>query len=214
MPERKGPIQSATLYNVGTKKTGNDGNIWIITENKNNVKRWALYKKQSKKEEKNDKQVKVKSIIAWSQAEPFHSKPKIKLNNWTKWLENLTLEQKKGIYKIRDSYDIIQKELGIKVIEVILPIENGYYFIDYIYPSIEAAIPEYDIFDTDYTEMVFVYHINNNLNLSDNIIDVYHRGIKGIYKKKLLEFIKNFNKNKDVKCKWNGNPKKAIQFII
>ena len=46
MSERKSPIQSATLYKIGTKKKGNDNNIWIITENKNGVKRWKLYKKK------------------------------------------------------------------------------------------------------------------------------------------------------------------------
>ena len=38
--ERKSPSQSATLYKVGTKKKGIDGNIWIIVENVNGVKRW------------------------------------------------------------------------------------------------------------------------------------------------------------------------------
>jgi len=38
--KRPSPSMSATLYNVGTKKRGNDGNIWIITTNKNGVKRW------------------------------------------------------------------------------------------------------------------------------------------------------------------------------
>ena len=45
MSERKSPTKSATLYKIGTKKKGNDGNIWIIVENKNNIKKWQLYKK-------------------------------------------------------------------------------------------------------------------------------------------------------------------------
>ncbi len=45
---RKGPIESATLFKIGTKKKGNDGNMWIISVNKNNVKRWVLYKKGSR----------------------------------------------------------------------------------------------------------------------------------------------------------------------
>jgi hypothetical protein len=49
MPERKSPSQSATLYKIGTKKKGNDNNIWIITENKNGVKKWILYKKSTDK---------------------------------------------------------------------------------------------------------------------------------------------------------------------
>ena len=47
--QRKGPEKSATLYKIGTKKIGNDGNIWIIAENKNSVKRWTLFRKPSKK---------------------------------------------------------------------------------------------------------------------------------------------------------------------
>ena len=42
---RKSPIQSATLYKVGTKKRGIDKNIWIVNTNKNNIKRWVLFKK-------------------------------------------------------------------------------------------------------------------------------------------------------------------------
>jgi hypothetical protein len=42
---RPSPTQSATLYTIGTKKTGNDGNTWIITQNVNGTKRWKLYKK-------------------------------------------------------------------------------------------------------------------------------------------------------------------------
>ena len=52
MPERKSPEKSATLYKVGTKKIGNDGNTWIIEENKNGVKRWVLFKRSFKKNSK------------------------------------------------------------------------------------------------------------------------------------------------------------------
>lgn len=38
---RPSPTKSATLYDVGTKKRGNDGNIWIIKENTNKIKRWS-----------------------------------------------------------------------------------------------------------------------------------------------------------------------------
>ena len=37
---RKGPTNSATLFNVGTIKTGNDGNKWTIIETKSGIKRW------------------------------------------------------------------------------------------------------------------------------------------------------------------------------
>ena len=52
IPERKSPKESATLYKLGTKKTGLDGNMWIITETSNGVKRWKLFKKTSKETSK------------------------------------------------------------------------------------------------------------------------------------------------------------------
>ena len=42
--DRKSPSKSATLFPKGTKKKGNDGNIWIITVTKKGVHRWSKYK--------------------------------------------------------------------------------------------------------------------------------------------------------------------------
>jgi len=41
---RQGPSSSATLFAVGTIRTGNDGNKWRIESNKNGVKRWVRNK--------------------------------------------------------------------------------------------------------------------------------------------------------------------------
>lgn len=38
---RPSPSQSATIFKVGTKKKGNDGNMWTIKKNKNGVNRWS-----------------------------------------------------------------------------------------------------------------------------------------------------------------------------
>ena len=35
------PSESAKFFKVGTKKKGNDGNIWIIKENVNKIKKWC-----------------------------------------------------------------------------------------------------------------------------------------------------------------------------
>lgn len=40
---RPSPSESATLFKIGTKKKGNDGNMYIISVNKNGVKRWKKY---------------------------------------------------------------------------------------------------------------------------------------------------------------------------
>ena len=45
---RKGPDESATKYKKGTKKRGNDGNMWIIVENKNGAHRWKRILEKSK----------------------------------------------------------------------------------------------------------------------------------------------------------------------
>ena len=140
---RKSPTESATLYKVGTKKIGNDGNKWIIVENKNNVKKWQKYKRRIKDSFKEEKKTSVKPIkkrvskkilLKNVKTTDLYDLPKMKKNNWNKWLENLTSDQKKYIDKVRNSYKSIEKETGIIVIEVILPVSNGgYYFIDYIW---------------------------------------------------------------------------------
>ena len=99
MSERKSPTQSATLYKIGTKKKGNDGNIWIIVENKNNIKKWQLYKKPTKIE-KSQKPIKLNDIPI----EKLYEKVDFKKNNWNKWLENCTPELKSFVNKIRKSY--------------------------------------------------------------------------------------------------------------
>lgn len=38
---RPSPSQSATQFNLGTIKTGNDKKKWIVTKNKNGVKKWT-----------------------------------------------------------------------------------------------------------------------------------------------------------------------------
>ena len=42
--KRKGPSESATLFKSGTKKIGNDKQMWIIVKNKNGIKKWQKIK--------------------------------------------------------------------------------------------------------------------------------------------------------------------------
>ena len=42
--QRKGPIESATLFSVGTIKKGNDGNKWVIIETSAGIHRWKHLK--------------------------------------------------------------------------------------------------------------------------------------------------------------------------
>lgn len=40
---RPSPTKSATLFSTGTKMFGNDGNVWMVVETKNGVKRWNKF---------------------------------------------------------------------------------------------------------------------------------------------------------------------------
>lgn len=46
--DRPSPPQSATLFKKGTKKKGNDGNMYIVETDKNGTKKWKKYIKENK----------------------------------------------------------------------------------------------------------------------------------------------------------------------
>ena len=52
---RQGPTESATIFNEGTTKLGNDGNMWIIVVTDAGVHRWSRINKQTNKSSKSDK---------------------------------------------------------------------------------------------------------------------------------------------------------------
>ena len=63
---RKGPSESATKFNIGVVKKGNDGNNWLIIKANNGVKRWQKIKnniKKSKKRKKGNKGKKTRKIF-------------------------------------------------------------------------------------------------------------------------------------------------------
>jgi hypothetical protein len=47
MPTRQAPQESANDFSIGTKKRGNDGNIWIVIQTKTS-KRWSKVNKTKK----------------------------------------------------------------------------------------------------------------------------------------------------------------------
>lgn len=62
---RKGPIVSATKFNVGTKKKGNDGNYWIVVATKSNVNRWQKVANKKSKKSKKSKLVNEDEESVW-----------------------------------------------------------------------------------------------------------------------------------------------------
>ena len=57
---RPSPIESATLFKIGTIKKGNDNNLWIIVENKNGTKRWQKHKESNNIKISNDNIIEFK----------------------------------------------------------------------------------------------------------------------------------------------------------
>ena len=58
---RPSPTESATLFKVGERRMGNDGNIWEIMETKNGVKRWRKVTGSSKVSRKTSRQTSRKT---------------------------------------------------------------------------------------------------------------------------------------------------------
>lgn len=75
---RKGPSVSATKFRLGTKKKGNDGNIWKIVQNKHGTKRWLKESKTSKKQIKTSKKQRNRRVsygtdIIWGKNKKLES---------------------------------------------------------------------------------------------------------------------------------------------
>ena len=62
---RKGPSDSATKFSVGTKKKGNDGNMWKIVENKNGTKRWKKISNKSKTKKYKPLKLEIDTESVW-----------------------------------------------------------------------------------------------------------------------------------------------------
>jgi len=62
MVTRQAPSESANNFTLGTKKRGNDGNMWVIIQTKNS-KRWSKVNKTKKTNNQRNNQNKTKKYI-------------------------------------------------------------------------------------------------------------------------------------------------------
>jgi predicted Fe-Mo cluster-binding NifX family protein len=99
--ERKGPTESATKFNLGAKKKGNDGNMWIIAKNKNGLKRWVKISK-TKKASKTDRKRETKKYKKYNKDEKDKELKELKENTELKNFWN-KLASGKEIVVIYDS---------------------------------------------------------------------------------------------------------------
>lgn len=200
---RKGPEKSATLYKIGTVKTGNDGNKWIVKASKNQIHKWILYKKTTRSNSSTGKKQYTASML--------FAEKKNKSNNWYK---KLNKENKFFIDTLRKSYKDF-KSLGVIVYEYILHESvNNIFFIDEPWDAFVEKYPDWTNNTKSYVIPVIKIDRNNELYLTNNAIGFQHVNIKYNIKKNVLEYIRKFNSiNRNIQIKWNGLKKANIDFI-
>lgn len=192
---RKSPTESATLYKIGTIKKGNDGNMWIIVENKNKVKRWKLHKK-------------IKSQTLYD----MYNMPRLEITNKNiaKWISRFDKKQQDIFYDLIDMKHEIEK-LGIKFFFV--PVgqsreSHGYYFIN---ESIFYILQDlYNYSKDDYLAnctMAVILPINKYDQLADNLLYIYHTEITKSLKTKITTLMK---KHFGTHFTWNGDHKSSM----
>jgi hypothetical protein len=207
---RPSPTQSATLYTVGTKKTGNDGNTWIITQNVNGIKRWKLYKKVSKKIFK-----KVSKKISKKVSKKVSKKGIKSLNNFVftpvyeKKLDKIMETHNKVIYdKIKKNIIPELNKLGIETYIVPLPLsKNGHYFTDYAPEYIKEVYNKDMIERLNIKDIYFVFYLTHDGKKLERDKIVANFAPFGNKKKNVIEIFKKYLGNK---FDWNGSNTKAI----
>lgn len=99
---RPGPLESATLFKIGTKKRGNDKHMWIISKTNNGTHRWKKLDNPLKSKSKSNAKTKTlkKSIsakeISLDQLKQLKNKYNVSVNGSKK-------EMAQGLWALRRS---------------------------------------------------------------------------------------------------------------
>jgi len=106
---RKGPSYSAIKYSEGTKKKGNDGNMWKIVKTKKGTKRWLKISSVTSKNKSGNKSIKssTENLQDVDNVDIIRNKNK-KLYKF--WLDLANTKHSVFIYNDK-SYKIIRKNI-------------------------------------------------------------------------------------------------------
>ena len=205
--KRKGPEESATLYSVGKKKTGNDGNKWIVAENKRGIKRWKLYRKVSKKvsnkrkvSKKESRKRRVSKMTpesrkAWQM--PFYGFKPVSEKKLQKVADNSGKYVKKVYNTLVKKIIPALKQIGIHGIVIPLPLsDKGQYWMDYAYTYIKDKIG-IDIADpepSDKTYMTFEVYMNHEGDQINDDKSIFIDRNKMLDKDTKIKIVKIFTK--------------------
>ena len=125
---RKSPTESATLFKVGTKKKGNDGNMWEVKITKAGIKRWTKVKEVKKPKGKSKSKI----------SKGFNFKKSKKIKDVFEFVTDKDLNYMKKILKLSkdktcdDVVDKLEKEQS-NIINVVskIPQKVVKYFSNY-----------------------------------------------------------------------------------
>ena len=149
-----------------------------------------LYKKpKSTSNESSKKKQKIKSITSPTVLD-LYDVPKIKENNWSKWLENMTVEQANIIKKLNNVVKKLRDDGFVDFISLTLS-KSGLYFIDYAWDKMNIKYP--NMYDTGAPILLIVIKLDNKLHFNQKEINCQHANINGNAKKNLLKLL-NFVK--------------------
>ena len=108
---RKGPSSSATTFKLGTRRKGNDGNMWKVSKTQKGVKRWI---KITKKKSPVKKSRKMSRKVRKTSRKPRQS-AKIKQDNKMIWGRMGSVYSPKTKHYLRlgttASFNVIRDEL-------------------------------------------------------------------------------------------------------
>ena len=212
---RPSPSKSATLYKEGIIKTGNDGNKWIIIENKNGIKKWQKHKIIIKKSSNKDSKKVSKLTLSM-----FYHVKNVSIDDLEKILLKNNLMQ--NIYKILTTKIIPEiNKLEIKTFIVPFPFSDDNIYWDN-YPE-DYITEKYNEKLSENNYMYFIFYLNNkgtNISELDNyknikihfselnkkmkikIIDIFEKYLFGYYSWKgsnNYPMTISFNKNNSIK---------------
>lgn len=138
---RPSPSKSATLYKVGTKKKGQDNNIWIVSLTSNNVKRWKIYKKtkSSRKSSKKSSRKSSKKSLKKSSRKSL----KKSFKSTKSFIKKQKLSSRNKIYYVHDN--------GARPFKVIANNKGLFIYKNTFDPTVDSDYEDTDdIDDTDY----------------------------------------------------------------
>lgn len=188
--DRPSPSESATLYKVGTTKIGNDYNKWIVTQNKNGINRWKLYKKTIKKPTKKS----TTALDLYNCKTLSHKDFEIIVSK---------NEKSKYIYEILKT-EIIPgiNKIGIETFFIPLTLStNNIYYTDYA-PHYILKMDNKNIYKMNYMYFEFYLNMNGDEIILTKPINIHFSTLNKENKIKIINMFDKYLKNY---YKWSGS---------